>query len=173
MVSGVAAASSARTGLRPPASPNAEAMRLTVAARSLKGWGAVVVMSAIRSGGVLDRKAHERSKRALIRGVGYDGQGRQGRIAFLAGAAGRVLKSPSGFDCRHHRLQLGETPLPDRLADSLLLRFAAVPECVDKRQGRLALGEILAEVLAALVRVGTVVEYVVDELVSGAQVTAI
>ena len=44
---------------------------------------------------------------------------------------------------------------------------------MDQRQGRFAFGQVVTEVLAALLRVGAVVEYVIDQLVRGAEVAAV
>ena len=49
---------------------------------------------------------------------------------------------------------------------------SAVPQGVDERQCRLALGEIVAEVLTASLGIGLVIQNVVDELIGGTQMTA-
>ena len=88
-------------------------------------------------------------------------------------SSARVLQAAGGIDGRDHRLQLRQAAAADRLADRGALRFAAVLERVDQGQRRLALGEVIAEVLAALLGIGAVVEHVIHQLVGRAEVAAV
>ena len=65
-------------------------------------------------------------------------------------SSARVLQAAGGIDGRDHRLKLRQAAAADRLTDRGALRFVAVLERVDQGQRRLAFGEVVPEVLAAL-----------------------
>src|SRR5947208_8865112 len=121
---------------------------------------------------VCRRKARKRGESILIRGVRQRPERAQRLLQLRLREARGVVEGAGRFDRRHHRFELLEPALLDRAADGRALCFAAALQRVDQRQGRFAFGQVVTEVLAALLRVGAVVEHVIDQLVRGAEVAA-
>src|SRR6202034_170442 len=120
----------------------------------------VLIGSPSGSDGVLDREAGERREPLLIRGVGQGGERGERRLALGAGAPRGIFESAGGVDGGDHRLEVGAAAAPDRITDCCALSGGAGAKRVNQRQCRLAFGEIVSQVLAALARVGAVVEHV-------------
>ena len=99
------------------------------------------------------RKVRERSESLLIRGVRQRPERAQRLLQLRVREARGVVEGAGRFDRRHHRFELLEPALLDRAADGRALCFAAALQRVDQRQGRFAFGQVVTEVLAALLRV--------------------
>src|SRR5271163_1628908 len=118
-----------------------------------------------------DRKSDQRSQSFSIRRFGQYRQCGKRLISLGAREPRSVLKAPGRFNCGHYVGQLLTTAIANDLANfGRPLRFA-LAQGVDQWQRRLALREVIAQVLTASLRIGLVVEHIIDELVGGAQVT--
>src|SRR5215468_11498201 len=91
----------------------------------------------------------------------------------LAREARCVFESPGRFDGGEDRLELGHAATLNRLANDRALLLVSMAQRVNQRQCGLALREIIAEVLAPLLRVRAVVEYVIHQLIGGAEMAAV
>src|SRR6516162_8000833 len=117
------------------------------------------------SGRVLDREGRERGEPIAAGGVRQRAECGLSLRGLLARKAGRVLESARGFDGGDHRLELRDTAALYGVADDRTLLVVAVLQRVNQWQRRLALREIIAEVLAALLGVRPVIEHVIHQLV--------
>ena len=95
------------------------------------------------------------------------------RTSPLPRALRRVAQSPGGLDGQVDGGQVLRAAGLDRLADHVPFRRAALVHGVDQRQGRLALGQVVADVLAEFLGGGVVVQGVVHQLEGKAQVAAV
>src|SRR5690606_37159884 len=109
----------------------------------------------------------------LVRRFRHFREGLDGESGLPPREARSVRKAPGRFNCGRDFGWGLDRPLLDGLTDQLTLLVARVPERTYKRERRLALGQVVAEVLAGLVALGAVIERVVDELERGAQVPAV
>ena len=82
-------------------------------------------------------------------------------------------KSARGFNGCGDMFELPEAALLDSEADCRALLCIAVLQSVNERQGRLALREIVTEVLATLLRAAAVVQQIVYELKCRADASSI
>src|SRR4051794_9190770 len=81
----------------------------------------------------------------------------------------RIVERTAVSDRVEHRLEFLEPALLDgRSYNGGLLRIAPA-HGIDQWQGRLAFGEIVAQVLAGLPMIARIVEHVIDQLESSAE----
>src|SRR5262245_49303132 len=99
---------------------------------------------------MLDRKSGERREALLVRRFGESIQRNQRALGFGARKPCGVVQAARRFDGGDDGVELGEATLLDCEADSLALRLGSVFECVYERQGGLAFGEIITQILTAL-----------------------
>src|SRR5271170_1453178 len=112
-----------------------------------------------------DREAHQRGESLPVRRFWQRRQRRQRVVCLGLREPRSVLKPPGRFNRVHDLIESFAAAFADDLAYQLGPLGGRVAQRVDQWQRRLAFGEVVTEILAAALRVGFVVEYVVDELV--------
>ena len=111
------------------------------------------------------RVARIRSRQVVERGAR--------RIRIVVRACARSVQRVGGVDRGEHVVERVEAACADRLAEHRGLRRRAAFDRDDQRQGRLALGEVVADVLAERAGVGRVVEHVVGDLERKPEIEAV
>ena len=104
---------------------------------------------------MLDREARQSATSPLFvrRSPAVHPERRDRLVGLLPGEFGGVLEASGGIDRGDHRFQLRESPALDGFADRGALRLAAILQRIDERQRRLALGQVVAEILAPIGRI--------------------
>src|SRR3990172_5797523 len=119
------------------------------------------------------RKPRQRPERIAIGRCGNPRQRLEGLVGLVFSESGSVIKAPGAFnDGAYRRLVLGAALL-DRRADHLDRSGIAVTQRMDQGQCRLALREIVTDILAEFDLIAAVVERVVNQLECNAQVLAV
>src|SRR6185312_16552658 len=124
-------------------------------------------------GCVLDCEACERLQSAFVIGVRQYVECIERGFRFAPCEARRIVEPAARLDRADDRLELREAAPADRLPNQLPFRLTGELERMDKRQGRLALGEIVPQVLAALGGIRAKIEYIVDELIRRAEMPSV
>jgi hypothetical protein len=109
----------------------------------------------------------------LVRRLGKFGERLDGKGGLLPREPRSVRKPPGRFNCSGDSRQLRGAAELDATADDAALFLVACAQRIYKRECRLALGQVVAEVLAELFAVRAVVEHVVDQLERGAEMPAV
>ena len=109
----------------------------------------------------------------LVRRLGKFGERLDGKGGLLPREPRSVRKPPGRFNCSRDGGQLRGAAQLDAAADDAALVLVAGALRLYKRKRRLALGQVVAEVLAELFAVRAVIEHVVDQLERGAEMTSV
>ena len=94
--------------------------------------------------------------------MGQGSEGFERQIGFFAGFIRRIAKAARRFDRKLNRFQVLRAARLDGFADQMSLRGTAVIHRINQWQGRLAFGQVVANILAELFGLCVIVERVVD-----------
>src|SRR5262249_25457699 len=119
------------------------------------------------------RETRQRRQACSMRRVRQNIQRFERALRLTLCEARGIFVATGGIDGGNGRSELRQSAVLDGEADSSLLGGVAVSQGVDQRQCRLAFGKVITEILAALGRIGAVVEHIVHELVSSPNMFAV